>query len=252
MHVPGSGLLVALLSVALLLTGCSDDNANANRAPGDKITVEEARVLADVLHRNVEEGGADVTVTAQYAEQALLTMTGSVDFTTRTGTLDAVTTFTTGQPDDVRTIYFTADRITVGNVPGLTEALSEAGRDGVLYVRSDLDQLNRLVDNIVGMLVRLAAERADDPRNLIAAGYTWEGAGRIDSVLTSTFRSAGASISVGVEDKLLHQFVAPPPNQTFPVRITLTDHGPRAIEFPPEEQIADASAYPEIAAQFGY
>lgn len=252
MRVPGSRFLPLLLAGALLVAGCGEDDPNAGRSPGDDITAAEAQVLADVLYRNVEEGGADVTATAQYAEEALLTMTGSVDFTTKTGTLDTTTVFATGQPDEVRTIYFSTDRLVIGNVPGLTDAMSAAGRTGVQYLRSDLNQQGRLVDNIVGMIIRLTADQADDPDNLLAAGYTWEGPGRIDSVDTNTFRNGTASISVGVEDELLYQFTAPPPDNTFPVQITLANHGPREIAFPPEEQIADASAYPEIAAQFGF
>ncbi len=252
MRVPGSRLLPLLLAAVLLATGCGEDDPNADRSPGDQITADEAQVLADVLYRNVEEGGADVTVSAQYAAEALLTMTGSVDFTTKTGTLDTTTVFETGQPDEVRTIYFSSDRLVIGNIPGLTDAMGAAGREGVQYLRSDLNQQGRLVDNIVGMLVRLTADQADDPDNLIAAGYTWEGPGRIDSVATNTFQHGAASISVGVEDELLYQFTAPPPDNTFPVQITLANHGPHEIDFPPEEQIADAAAYPEIAAQFGF
>lgn len=252
MRVPAPQLLLPLLTAALVLTGCSEDDPNANRAPGDEITAAEAEVLAEVLHRNVEEGGAEVTISAQYAEQALLTMTGSVDFTDGTGTLDTLTEYTDGQPDEVRTIYFTPERITIGNIPGLTEAMADAGREGVQYLRTDLNQQGRLVDNIVGMLTRLAADEPDDPNNLIAAGYTWQGSGRIDQVLTSTFASGDTTISVGVEDRLLRQFAAPPGDNTFPVRITLSNHGPQEIDFPPEDQIADASAYPEVAAQFGF
>lgn len=252
MHVPGYRPVLALLTAVLVLTGCTADNTNANRAPGDEITVEEARVLADVLHRNVEEGGADVTISTQFAEEALLTMSGSIDFTTRMGTLDTKTTYSDGQPEEVRTIYFTADRILIGNIPGLTDAMAAVDRAGVQYLRSELDQAGRLVDNIVGMLTRLAADQPDDPNNLLLAGYTWQGAGRIDAVLTNTFSSGEATFSVGVEDRLLHQFAGPPANNTFPIRITLSNHGPREVDFPPEEQIADASAYPEVAAQFGF
>lgn len=252
MRVPRSRLLPLLLAAGLLVTGCGGNDPNADRSAGDEITADEAQVLADVLHRNVEKGGADVTVTAQYAEEALLTMTGSIDFTTKTGTLDTTTVFETGQPEEVRTIYFSSDRLVIGNVPGLTDAMSAAGREGVQYLRSDLNQQGRLVDNIVGMLIRLTADEADDPDNLLAAGYTWEGAGRIDSVLTNTFSHGAASISIGVEDDLLYQFTAPPPDNTFPVQITLGNHSPHEIAFPPEEQIADAAAYPEIAAQFGF
>lgn len=254
MPVLGFRVAAALLVGALALTGCVEDDPNINRAPGDAITAEEAEILADLLYRDSEQGGADVTITAPYDEEALLTLTGSIDFTTGEGTLDANTTYTSGQPDEARTVYFTRDRILVGNLPDFTAAMAAAGRPDAQYLRIDLDAGVRLIDNIVGMLQRLATDAPDDPDNLIAAGYTWQGAGRIDNVLISTFSpgTSASTISVGVEDKLLHQFVAPAPGADFPVTITLSDHGERAIELPPEEQVADASAYPEVAAQFGF
>lgn len=253
---PSLGLRLALtaLSAVVLLTGCVDDDAPANRPPGDDITAEEAQVLAEVLNRNFEAGGAEVTVNAPYAEDAVLQMTGTVDFNTSEGTLDAVTTYSTGQPEETRTVFFTADRILIGNLPGFAAAMSDAGRPEALYLRLDLDQSQRLIDNIIGMIQRLVAEAPDDPDNLIAAGYKWQSNGRIDNILVSTFTtgSGTGSISIGASDRLLHQFVSPPPGGDFPVTITLSGHGDKEIEFPPEAQIADASAYPDVAVQFGF
>lgn len=252
---PSLGLRLALtaLCTALALSGCVSDDPNSNRAPGDAITTDEAQVLAEVLHQDFEKGGADVTVSAQYATTALLKLTGEVDFTTSEGTLDAVTTFTDGQPTEERTVYFTADQIVIGNIPGFADAIKDAGRPQALYLRTDLDQTGRLIDNIIGMLQRLGAEAPDDPDNLIAAGYTWQGSGRIDNVLISTFSTGTGTATIRVgQDRLLHQFVSPPPGGDFPVTITLSNHGKRSIEFPPEEQIADATAYPDVATQFGF
>lgn len=252
MPMPGSRFVLALLASVLVLTGCTSNDQYSNRAPGDKITLAEAQILADVLYLDGQNGGADVTVRAQFAEEALLTMTGTVDFTTGTATFDATTTYTTGQPDETRTIYFTPDRLIVGNLPGLTDAMKADGRPDVQYLRAPLDPAARLADNIFGMITRLTAAKPDDPRNLLLAGYRWEGPGRIDNVLANTYSTKSGTVSVGVEDKLLHQFVAPVPGGDFPVTITLTGHGKRTIDFPPEEQIADTSAYPDIAAEFGY
>lgn len=247
--------VVAVLGATLLLTGCSEnEDPTANRAPGDAISEEEAQVLADVLNRNFIRGGADVRITAPYSPEATLTLTGEIDFTTGEGTLDSLTVFSDGQPDEVRTVFFTSDRILVGNLPGFAAAMGEAGRPDAVYLRTGLDGGGRLIDNIIGMLQRLAAPEPDDPDNLVAAGYTWQGGGRIDSTLISTFAtgSGTARISIGAADHLLRQFVSPPPGGDFPVSINLTAHGTRSIDFPSEEQIADASAYPEVAAQFGF
>ena len=250
----GPRLALAALTAVLLLTGCVDDDPNASRPPGDEITTEEAQVLAEVLNRNYGAGGAEVTVSAPYSPDAVLELTGTVDFTTSEGTLDAVTSYSNGQPEETRTVYFTADRILIGNLPGFATAMADAGRPEALYLRLDLDQSRRLIDNVIGMIQRLGAEVPDDPDNLIAAGYTWQGNGRIDNTLISTFTtgSGTGTISIGAQDRLLHQFVSPPPGGDFPVTITLSGHGTKDIEFPPEAQVADASAYPDVAVQFGF
>ncbi|MBA3524129.1 MAG: hypothetical protein H0T85_06175 [Geodermatophilaceae bacterium] len=245
--------MAGALAVLVLLTGCVDQETAANRASGSAITTAEAQVLADVLYRNLEKGGATVDVSAPISEGALLTMTGTVDFATETGTVETTTTYAAGdQPDESRVLYFSRDRLLVGGIPGLTDAMAAAGRDGVQYLRTDLTPAGRFVDNIASMLLNLRAEAADDPDNLIASGTTWLGTIRIDNVLTNTFRTGTATVSVGIQDKLLHQYVATPGNSDFEVTMTLTGHGTQEVGFPPEEQIADASAYPEVAAQFGY
>lgn len=246
--------LIPLLLGLLLVSGCTTENPAANRIPGDKITYTEAQTLAGLLQRNVEQGGADVKITAPYAEGALLTMTGVIDFTTRTGTLDAVTTYQDQRPDETRTLYFTPDKLVTGNIPGLTDAMAAIGKPEVQYLRSDLDQAGKLVDNIVGMLIRLAADSPDDPNSLIAHGYTWEGSRTIDGVLTSIYQTgaSGATVSVGAQDKLLHQFEVKPINSDFTVTIILSNHGPRTVTFPPDEQIVDASDYPQVVSQLSY
>lgn len=239
----------ALLAGVLAVSACSADDPVADRVPGDPISAAEAEVLAGVLAANREQGGADVVISTPLGAESTLTMSGVIDFTTLEGTLDAVTEFPDGQPDEIRTVYFTAEDIITGNLPGLTEAIAAEGRADVLYLRRDLQPTTRLADNLIGMLTRLSAETADDPEVLLASDYTWSGSATIDGVLTSTFDTTAATISVGAEDELLHQYSGSAGGSDLTVTITLSEHGPREIEFPPEEQIANAADYPEVAAQ---
>src|SRR3712207_9593541 len=114
-----SGLVVGLL------TGCAADRGE--REPGDPVTRAEAAVLADLLHGNYQRGGADFVVTAPYAEDALLTLTGSVDFRDGVGRAQAVTSFGDGGAEGTRTLFFTREDVWVGDVPGLAEALADDG-----------------------------------------------------------------------------------------------------------------------------
>lgn len=250
----GLRLAVVTLSAGLVMSGCVSEDPNANRVPGAAISTEEAQVLANVLHEDFLAGGAEFSATAPYTPDSVLTMTGTIDFAAHEGTFDALTTFTGEQPDEVRTVYFTADQLVVGNLPGFAEAMSSAGRADALYLRTNLDPSGRLIDNIVGMVQRLAATEPDDPDNLVQGGYTWQGNAPIDGALVSTYVSGNGAttISVGARDQLLHQLVATPAGANFAVTINLTDHGDKVIDLPPEEQIADASAYPDVASQFGF
>src|SRR3954464_301177 len=95
-------LLVALGLALSLVAGCSSDSA-LDRHPGDPVTAEEAAALAELLHRDLTHGGADFVVTAPYAGGVVLTLTGDVDFRGGVGRAEAVTSFTDGRADDVRT-----------------------------------------------------------------------------------------------------------------------------------------------------
>ena len=75
-----AGVLLAVLPV---LAGCSDDAAD--RRAGDEVTADEAEVLAGLLARNTDEGGADFVATAPFGEDSLLTLTGEIDYADAVG-----------------------------------------------------------------------------------------------------------------------------------------------------------------------
>jgi hypothetical protein len=246
--------LVVLGAVAALvaaLGGCSDDAAQ--RAPGDPITSDEARVLSQVLSADRAAGGADFEISAPYAEGAVLTLTGEIDFSRSTGRAQAVTTYSNGQPQETRTLFFTATDLWQGDVPALAEALAAAGLPAATYARRPIATTGSsgtasLLDVLVQMVTRLSAEEPDDPRSF--EKYTWAGTGSVNGQLASVFRSGtGAQIAVAAESELLVQYVTE--LQDFTVTITLADHGEREITLPADSDTVDTSAHPEIAAALG-
>ncbi|MPR00356.1 hypothetical protein GB931_21020 [Modestobacter sp. I12A-02628] len=248
-------LLVALGLVLALLAGCSDDGA-AERTPGDAITSQEAEVLAGLLYRDFQEGGADFVLTAPYAEGTVLTLTGQVDFARQIGTATAVTTFGDGRPDDSRTLWFDPDEIWFGDVPGLTDALAAQGRPGISVMRRPIvtqaGGSASLVDVLVQLVPRLSARTADDPRAILERDYTWQGQRSIDGQLAVDYRTgSGATVSVAASSQLLLQYVTPLPQQDFSVTITLSDHGSREITLPAEDQTVAAADYPDVAGRLG-
>jgi hypothetical protein len=248
-------LLPALGLVLGLVAGCS--SGNADRAPGDPVTRQDAEVLAELLHRNFTRGGADFVVTAPYGDDTVLTLTGEVDFRQETGRAQAVTSFGDGRADDTRTVFFTDEDVWIGDVPGLSEALARAGAPGAGYLHRALTAGDEgatppLLDALVEVLLNLASRTADDPRSFVGAGYTWEGQRSIDSRLTTLFGlKDGRTVAVAASDDLLTQFVTPMAAGELDVTVTLSDHGARTLPGPAEGETAEATDHPDIAAAFG-
>ncbi len=258
MRLRSTGILLALGLVLALVTGCSSSSASTNdRKPGDPITRGEADVLAEVLHRNFEKGGADVVVSAPYGEGTVLTLTGQVDFVRSIGSVKAVTRYSDGRPDDTRTVIFSPQDIWFGDVPGLADALTAAQLPPARYVHRPVavtrsDGTASLVDLLTQLVVRLSARSGDDPRSFMERHYTWQGQKLVNGQLATVFGfESGKSVAVADISKLLVQYVTRLPDQDFDVTITLSNHGKRQIDVPTADQTVDATQHPDIAAKLG-
>lgn len=250
-------LLVSLLLSAILalLAGCGA--GDAPRAPGDPVSQQEADVLSGLLYRDFKAGGADFVVSAPFAETATLTLTGAVDFARGVGRAQAVTKYADGRPNDTRTLFFTPTDLWLGDVPGLAQALADAGLPDAAYVRRPIAATGptgtaSLVDVLVELVPRLSARAPDDPRSFLARHYTWQGTGSINGQLASLFSTgSGTTIAVSAKSHLLLQYVTRLPDQTFDVTITLSKHGQRQIDLPTDAETVNATDHPEIAAAVG-
>jgi hypothetical protein len=248
--------VLSLLLLIALLAGCGSDDAT-DRAPGDPITENEAEVLSGLLYRDFRAGGADFVVSAPYAEGALVTLTGEVDFARGIGRAQGVTSYADGRPDDTRTLFFTTEDLWFGDVPGLSEALATAGLPDAGYVRRPIATTSAtgtasLIDVLVQLVPRLSARAADDPRSFVERDYTWQGTKSVDGDLASVFRNGtGTTVAVAAETTLLLQYVTRLPDQDFDVTITLTDHGTREIELPSDAETVNAVDHPDIVAAVG-
>lgn len=249
-------LVVALGLTAALTAGCSGGDSGVRKA-GDRITPAEGTALADLLHKDAQEGGADFVVTAPYSPGAVLTLTGEIDFRRSVGRAQAVTTFSNGRPDDTRTVFFSPQDLWVGDVPGLPEALSRDGVRKAAYLRRPLTAPGApagtpLMDVIVRILVNLSAPTRDPASDFTGAGYTWQGQRSIDSRLASLYRLRdGRTVAVAASGNLLLQYVTPLSGGRFDVTVTLSEHGPRTIDLPSNGETAAVADHRAIAAALG-
>jgi hypothetical protein len=142
-------------------------------------------------------------------------------------------------------------------MPGLTKALTADDAGDAAYLRRPLsdgtdDDGAPLADVVVGVLLRLAAESADDPQAFLSDGYTWQGQRSIDSRLASVFGlREGRTVAVGAADDLLMQYATPLVDGDIEVTVTLSDHGRRRVSVPAEDETALVADHPEVAAALG-
>ena len=235
---------LALGLAATLVAGCAADAGE--RAPGDPVTREEAAVLAGLLQRNHQRGGADFVMTAPYRDDELLTLTGEVDFRDATARAEAVTSFADDRPDRTLTLVFTAEDVWFAGLPDLPGYLRRP------VVTDDGEGPPRLLDVVVELLMNLTARTADDPEAFLDGDHTWQGQRSIDGRLTTVFGlEEGRVVAVGASDDLLTQYVTPLPDAGFDVTVTLAEHGRRQIDLPPDTETTDAADHPELAATLG-
>jgi hypothetical protein len=240
--------LIPALAIALG-PGCAADGGP--RDAGDAVTEDEAALLGGLLHRNLEEGGADFVVTAPYGPGAVLTLTGEVDFRSGTGRARAVTGTDDGEV--VRSIFFTRDELWFGDVPGLADVEQTYLRRAMA---SADEQERPLVDVLVTVVLGLAADAGDDPAAFLDGGYTWEGRRSIDGRPTAVFGLPGdRTVAVSSVDDVLVQFTTPlpvrPGADPLEATTTLGEHGPRTLQLPDEAQTGLAAEHPELEAAIG-
>ena len=235
---------------ALLLAGCSA----GERRPGEPITEDEAAVLAELLHRNHEEGGADFVVSVPFGDDAVLTLTGEIDFRRAEGRAEAVT-LVDGEERDTRTLFFDRDELWFGDVPGLAEALEEAGAADAAYLRRPLvaDPGDiELLDVLIQVLLNLSARTADDPAVFLTGPYQWHAEESIDGRPTVVYRlRADRTVAVDSGDQTLVQFRGTLPQGDLELTVTLGQHGPRRVALPSAEVTADVADHRRLAATFG-
>ena len=237
------------LVLVALVSGCTSEERRA----GEPITEDDAAVLAELLHRNHEMGGADFLVTVPFSEDAVLTLTGEIDFRRGVGQAQAVTTVG-DEERDTRTLFFDPDELWTGDLPGLSEALAVDGAPDASYLRRSLPaatEESELVDVVVQALQNLTAGTADDPQAFLTGDYRWDGEESVDGRPVTVYRLRDdRTVAVADDDRTLVQYRTPLPEGPE-LTVTLSDHGDRRLALPTEEETAAAADHPEIAAAYG-
>ena len=150
-------VLGAILAASTVLSSaCSDDAETvvSERA----LTFEEASLMAEVLYRNYEGGGARFvvnTLTAPGGDQ--LTLQGEIDWLTHTGWADVLTT---DQEATITGVWW-SDTAVLERRPSIDAVLVGMGYPAAPLIGRPVD-LDRRIDQVMAIVTGLAAEQRDN------------------------------------------------------------------------------------------
>jgi hypothetical protein len=236
-------VIAAAVSAALLAgaaCGRGSDGAAAERATPRAVTSREAGVLADVLHRNFEAGGAHFDATASIGG-APIRFQGVVNWGDHAGS--GFLGIGSLPPYEVR---WTADAV-FRAVPGLPERMAAQGRPGVRWVVLPADPQNTRLDVVIAVLVGLASTTPDNPVNVQQqADVQWLGSETVGTDQVDVFRKGRIELYVARTDSMLRRVLAPLAFTDEQLRVDVTGFGPQPFAIPPEEQVVDGRNIPEI------
>ncbi len=222
------GLALGGVVVAGLIAGCGGGSDNAptgatapTSARGQKLTIDQAQVLARTLYRNFVERGADFTIRCPVGPGVFLVMTGSIDFRASSGAMLLQVSRDGGPLSRGRRVVWTRSTVLEGDIPGLQEAMAGKDRPGVLWVERPIRPDRSPVDSSLVFLNRLASARPDNPA-IIA-----QGAGRflredtLDGTPVSVFRLRRNLTLTVADTGLLRRASARLQSTSGPVVVTL-------------------------------
>lgn len=223
--------------VVATLAGCGGGDQAAvtttTRPPGSPLSADDTARLSQLLYRNYADGGAEVTVSFDYSTDLSVLLSGVVDWVGHTGRLSVTTTFAGDRPPDRQAIVFQEDAVYESATPDDVSRLAAGGRPGVEWLRRAPDPTGRPIDQIIGLLVSLAATRPDNPQLLAQGETTYDRREEVGGETADVYvTKSGASYWVSVDDDRLVRFKGLLEGFTAPVLLDFTSPGPQAVEIP--------------------
>jgi hypothetical protein len=229
--------VLAAACVVLALAGCSNDDEGATattRPPGSPLSADDTARLSQLLFRNYTDGGAEVTASFDYSEDLSVRMVGVVDWVGHTGRLAITSTFADDLPPDRQEVVFQEDAVYESATPDDT-----AARPGIEWLRRAPDQAGRPVDQVIGLIVSLAATRPDNPQLLAQGQTTFDRREEVEGEPADVYMTkSGASYWVAVDDDRLLRFKGVLEGFAAPVLIDLTAPGEQSVEIPTGPTVA--------------
>ncbi|HMQ24347.1 MAG TPA: hypothetical protein PKA98_00035 [Acidimicrobiales bacterium] len=237
---------LALFTVIVAFSACGGSGGNessttTSRPAGVALTERESVLVAQMLFRNYQSGGATVAAAVDYTPQLRVAVAGQVDWQPHAGDLTVTSTFADGRPQQVQRVVFTEDAVYTELSPERSAALADQGQPGVRWTVRAPDVEGRPLDQVIELLVGLAATRPDNPQLVLQGGIRFDRRERVDGqtaiVFSNTAQGSSYWVIPGSGD--LVRFQGTLAGFSGPISIDLGDRGPREVEIPAEGEVVD-------------
>ena len=241
------GAAIAALIVVSTTQACSEGESSAPTP----LTREQATLMADVLYRNRESGGATFTLSTPLGpEGGTLTLSGEVDWVGHHG--HAIVTTSEPAVDPLSEVWWSLERV-FERRPSLDEDLIDLGVAlTASVIERPVDLERRRIDQLIALIVALAAEQPENAELILQTeGSAFLRLDELRGVDVEVLRYGERSIYwVDPTSGRLLRFEGTDGSRTFPIVVDLLETGERDIEPDPSLQVVPFDKIPgDLAAK---
>ncbi len=244
--------LVCCLTLVLGVGACGGSTVTAAQgAPeGKPLTQSQAEILASVLVKNYDGGGAIFSVAMPGPSQTTVALRGMLDFVNGIGqgTWQTVTAgVATDRPEGG--VFWTAHEV-IEQIPGLTAAMASTSRPAATFLSRPITTTSA-TDIVLTLLLKTASTQRENP-GLIQQGSA---AGDATFLRTDTLRSVPIDVYhfgkkttywVGRDDGVLHRLEANLASAPGPTVIDFLEQKSVTIGGPMVNEVALAAEFPAV------
>ena len=240
-------LLIASMVVTPLLATCSGGR-DSGPTP---LTRQQASVMAELLYRNRESGGATFTLSTPLGpEGGTLTLSGEVDWVGHHG--HAIVATSEPIDDPLTEVWWTLENV-FERRPSLDEDLIDLGvAMTASVIERPVDLERRRIDQLIALVVALAAEQPENAELILQAeGSAFLRVDELRGVDVEVLRYGDRSIYwVDPTSGRLLRFEGTDESRTFPIVVDLLETGERDIQPDPSLQVVVLDEVPgDVAAR---
>ena len=235
--------LVGFLVVTLLAASCGKNDSHSERA----LNVEEASILAEVLWRNYENGGAHFRLSAQAGiESGTITLDGKIDWTQHHGQAQV---FGGAQPNPVEEVWWDDSAVAEWR-PDLTDELSGLVTSGMrpIVVRGP-DTEHRRLDQLLAVVTGLAAESPENSQLILQTkGSAFIRSDVLRGQQVVLLRYGQRTIYwIDKQSGEMMRFEGINSTGQYPVIVDILDRGSQVIEFPANAESIELASNPDLS-----